>query len=120
VFVSCAAGGVGEDIQLAGTLHSVVHLTISNSGNFRYKEQFQPQGASGTGATTGDSYRGNGITQTIDHVGFVGETFTYVNNFRMIGTGPGNNFTVHENVHTTVNANGTLTASVDNFRADCS
>jgi hypothetical protein len=44
---------------------------------------------------------------------------TFVNNFKIIGQGPGNNFLVHQNVHITVNANGTLTASVDNFSTEC-
>ena len=30
-----------------------------------------------------------------------------------------NNFLVHENTHVTVNANGEVTASVDNFSVDC-
>jgi len=46
-------------------------------------------------------------------------TFTSVNNFRIIGQGPGNNSVVHENTHITINANGTITASVDNFKATC-
>jgi hypothetical protein len=42
-----------------------------------------------------------------------------VNNFRIIGQGTGNNFLVHETFHITVNADGTMTASVDNFSVDC-
>jgi len=42
-----------------------------------------------------------------------------VNNFRIIGQGPGNNFLVHETFHFTINANGNVTAFVDHFSVDC-
>jgi hypothetical protein len=44
---------------------------------------------------------------------------TFVNNFRIIGQGPGNNFLLHETFHLTVNANGELTTIHDNFSVDC-
>jgi hypothetical protein len=120
VFVPCAAGGAGELIEVSGPLHIVSHTTV-NENNFSTKIHFQPQGLSGTGFTTGDKYQGTGVTQ--EHFGgsFVNGQFsdTFVNNFRMIGEGPDNNFTVHETFHVTVNANGTLTAFVDNFKTDC-
>jgi hypothetical protein len=37
----------------------------------------------------------------------------------MIGQGPGNNYSVHENFHITFNANGDVTAVQDNFNVDC-
>lgn len=119
IFVPCAADGAGEFVQLAGSLHTVVHLTISNSGHFTFKQQFQPQGARGVGGTTGDIYRATGKTQEVDHVGQVGESFTFVNNFRMIGAGQTVNFTVHETFHVTVNANGTTTVFVDHVKGEC-
>ncbi|MGH7455092.1 MAG: hypothetical protein ACRENG_27300 [bacterium] len=120
VFVPCAAGGVGELINVSGPLHVLFHLTV-NDNNFSVKFHFQPQGISGTGFTTGDKYQGTGVTQ--EHFGgsFVNGQFhdTFVNNFRMIGQGPGNNFTVHQTFHVTINANGTLTTVVNNFKIDC-
>ena len=44
---------------------------------------------------------------------------TFVNNFRIIGQGPGNNFLIHENAHLTINANGDVTVTHDNFSAVC-
>src|SRR5437870_11727085 len=44
---------------------------------------------------------------------------TFVNNFRIIGQARGNNFLIHENFHITINANGRVTAFVDNFSVDC-
>ena len=118
VFVPCAAGGAGELVDLNGLLHVLFHVTIDDSGGFHSKFHFQPQGVSGTGLTTGDKYQATGETQGTDN-GKVGFESTFVNNFKIIGQGVGNNFLVHENFHVTVNANGTLTAFVDNFSVVC-
>ena len=120
VFVPCAAGGAGETVDLTGPLHTLITFTISGnnvSGFFH----FQPQSISGTGETTGARYQATGVTQesfknSLQN-GQVNETF--VNNFRIIGQGPGNNFLVHETLHFTINANGAVTVSHDNFSADC-
>jgi hypothetical protein len=120
IFVPCADGGVGETVDLSGPLHTLISFTI-NGNNVSGKMHFQPQGISGTGETTGDKYQATGVTQ---------ESFknslqngqandTFINNFRIIGQGPGNNFLVHETLHFTINANGTTTVSHDNFSIDC-
>lgn len=117
-FVPCAADGAGEDVELSGELHWLFHTTVTPNGQFKAKFHAQPQNVSGFGLTTGDMYHATGVTQ--DHFsGSVGETYTFVNNFRIIGQGPGNNFTVHENFHYTVNANGEVTTERTNFRIDC-
>jgi hypothetical protein len=118
VFVPCANGGAGEYITVSGPLHVLSHWTLNGAGGFQLKTLYQPQGISGYGAVSGDKYQATGGTQDIS-TGNVGFTYAFVNNFRMIGQGPGNNFMVHENYHYTVNANGTLTAYVDNYRVSC-
>ncbi|HEU4564074.1 MAG TPA: hypothetical protein VFS05_05485 [Gemmatimonadaceae bacterium] len=121
VFVPCAAGGAGELVALEGNLHVLLHTTTSSTGNVSVKTHAQPQGISGTGLTTGVKYQATGVTQdhTTSGSGGLPFTFTYVNNFRIIGQGPGNNLLVHENVHVTVNANGDVTTEVDNFSIEC-
>jgi hypothetical protein len=120
VSIPCADGGNGEVVDLSGPLHTLMSLTI-NGNNVSGYYHFQPQGISGIGETTGVKYQATGITQ---------ESFknslqngqandTYVNNFRIIGQGPGNNFLVHETLHFTINANGTVTVFHDNFSIDC-
>ncbi len=76
---------------------------------------------SGTGLTTDDKYQGTGVTQQNFGGSFVNGQYssTYVNNFRIIGQGRGNNFLVHQTVHFTLNANGELTADVNNYRSEC-
>jgi hypothetical protein len=120
IFVPCANGGAGELVALSGSLHVLTTVTI-NGNNVSMSTHSQPQGVSGVGLTTGDKYRGTGVTRSdtnYDNVDFPFVT-TYVNNFRVIGQGPGNNFTVHETLHTTVNANGDATADFDNIKVDC-
>ena len=121
VFVPCADGGAGELVDLSGRLHTMIHFTI-NGNNVSGVGHFQPQGISGTGETTGDKYQATGVTKDSSFKlsfqnGQANQTF--VNNFRIIGQGSGNNLLVHEVAHITVNANGTVTVSHDNFSAEC-
>jgi hypothetical protein len=119
VFIDCANGGAGELVALTGELHDLFHVTMSGGGRFVLKLHDQPEGISGVGEITGDVYHATGVTQETVTSGVIGSTDTFVNNFRIIGPGPGNNFLIHETFHVTVNANGTLTATVDNFSAEC-
>jgi hypothetical protein len=122
VFIPCANNGAGEDVQLSGPLHMLFHVTISAGDKIIIKSHFQPQGISGVGRTTGDKYRATGVTQettTFDSIDGFPFVTSFVNNFKIIGRGPGNNFLVHENFHVTINANGEVTVFVDNFKFDC-
>lgn len=118
MYVPCAAGGAGEVVVFEGNLHVLTALTVDNKGGFHLKTHAQPQGLSGVGLVTGDKYQATGVTQDQTNVK-AGQTYTYVNNFRMIGQGPGNNYTVHTTFHYTVNANGELTVVHDNTKIDC-
>jgi hypothetical protein len=118
--VPCANGGAGELVLVQGTLHIQQHITINNN-RATVKSHFQPQGAGGTGLTTGDTYNAVGVTQEVDTIALTGgaSEFTFVNNFRLIGQGPNNNLQVHQLVHVTINANGTVTTVVDNTSVEC-
>jgi hypothetical protein len=118
VFVSCANGGAGEDVVLSGTLHDLFHTTSDGAGGFHVTTHDNPQGVSGVGQVTGAKYQGTGVTRSEFNLK-AGQESTFVNNFRIIGQGPDNNFLVHDNFHVTVNANGTVTASHDNFQIEC-
>ena len=114
VFIPC----VPETVTVTGTLHIVSHTTVNPDGSFHVVSHFNPQGVSGTEDVTGARYRGTGVTQNTFNAA-AGQTFTFANNFNFIGQGPGNNARLHQNVHTTVNANGVVTSVVDNFSATC-
>jgi hypothetical protein len=118
VFVPCANGGAGEWVTLSGTIHEVFHVTVNDAGHSTIKFFDQPQGVSGVGSVTGVKYQGTGVTQDI-RTTRVGSKETFVNIFRMVGQGPGNNFSVHENLHVTVNADGTVTVTRDAIETSC-
>ena len=115
VFVSCAANGAGEIVDLNGPLHTLITSTI-NGSNVSGRFHFQPQGLTGTGETTGAKYQATGVTQESFKTSLQNgrATLTYVNNFRIVGQGQGNNYLVHETLHFTVNANGTMITRNEN------
>jgi hypothetical protein len=47
------------------------------------------------------------------------DTFSFVNDFRIIGQGPGNNVLVHDVIHVTVNANDETRSEVELTSIDC-
>jgi hypothetical protein len=116
VFIPCAS----DVVPLTGSLHIVAHQTVDASGGFHFSILFNPQGVSGVGTLSGAEYQGTGETrfdtQTSGPPPF---NFTFVNNFKIIGQGPDNNLLIHQNVHVTFNADGTMTASVNNFSFVC-
>ena len=120
VFVPCANGGAGEIVDLSGELHTVMSLTV-NGNNFSFKAHAQTQGVSGTGETTGAKYEATGVSQIQSSGSFVNgqAQSTSINRFDLIGQGPGNNLTLHQTAHVTINADGTTTVSFDNFSAEC-
>jgi hypothetical protein len=120
-FVPCANGGKGETVVLSGNLHMIAHTTI-NANNAHIMTSFNPQGVSGVGLKTGDKYQGNGVTHQVVNVPVNGSSpnnVTFVNNFRIIGQGPGNNYLVHQNSQITVNANGTITVDKTHLSVVC-
>jgi hypothetical protein len=118
VFVPCANGGLGADVALSGELHDLFHITSDGHGGLHVKGHDNPQGISGIDLSTGAKYQGTGVTQ-FEFTSKVGFEETDVNNFRIIGQGSGNNFLIHDNFHLTINANGEVTASHDNFSVEC-
>jgi hypothetical protein len=119
-FVPCANGGAGELVLISGILHIQQHITINDS-HATIKFHAQPQGADGVGLTTGDKYSATGVTQEEDGIALQlsASEFTFTNNFRIIGQGADNNLLVHQTIHTTINANGTVTSVVDNTSVEC-
>ena len=117
VFVPCANGGAGEGVILTGILHEQFHVTEFADGTFFLKLHDQPQNIKGVGDATGAIYKATGVTQS--RFKSTGRQTTFINNFRIIGRGRGNNFLVQELMHVTVNANGQITVEFDRVRVDC-
>jgi hypothetical protein len=117
-FVPCANGGAGEVVTLTGSLHILATETFDSAGGVHGTLLFNPQNVSGAGSVSGVGYRGTGETVST-FTGTVGAVSTLVNNFRIVGTGGAVSLQVHENVALVVNANGTLTASIDHVSVTC-
>ena len=118
-FVPCANGGAGEIVELSGTLHRVTHVTETGNGTVHIKLHENLQDVSGTGLTTGDTYRGAGSFNGEVTLG-PGQVRTIENQFLLIGPGPDNNFTVRSLRHLTVNANGEVTVQTVVTSMECS
>src|ERR687887_367830 len=117
-FVPCANGGAGEVVTLTGNLHILATETFDSAGGVHGTLLFNPQSVSGGGSVSGVAYRGTGDTLST-FSGKVGVVSALVNNFRIIGAGGAASLQVHENVAIVVNANGTLTASIDHVSMTC-
>ena len=108
VFIPCANDGDGEFVEMTGTLHVLTHISTNANGCVTMKNHFQPMNLSGVGDVSGDKYQGNGGTQSVTQDktscgdGCIIED-RFVNNYRMIGQGPGNNFQVHQVMKVTYN-----------------
>ena len=110
----------GEGVAITGDLHFLFHITVDPNAGTHVEVHFNPQGVMGTGLVTGATYQGTGATH--DSVNINGpppSEFTSVNNFLLIGRGPNNNLLVHSTTHVTINANGKVTAVVENARVEC-
>lgn len=121
LFIACANEGAGEDVELSGLIQIRSHTTEDANGGIHVSSHVRPDGVIGVGETSGLMYRGTGGTFEAEGYSAAGDpaTYSYVNNFRIIGQGPGNNMTIHYTVHQTINANGELTADVDLNRSEC-
>src|SRR4051812_14589311 len=119
-FVECANGGAGETLISQGIIKQVTHLTI-NENHFTMKLQFTPQGVIAIGQITGDLYHAGGNSEFTQTGSFINghATFTSVWMFHVIGHGDLPSFKLIPTVHTTVNANGTVTSNVDKVVYSC-
>jgi hypothetical protein len=110
----------GDVIHISGTLLQIFTETTTPSGGFIVSSHFQPQGIMGVDLTTGTRYVATGLTRDIQVVSPAGGfTETFVNRFHIQATKGAESFIVSEVFHITVNANGDVTAFVDNFSSTC-
>ena len=121
LWISCANDGLGESVKLTGDIEIHSHTTEDGSGGMHMSTHVRPSGVVGEGQVTGARYRGTG--GTFEHEGWAAGGFPYVysfgNNFRIIGQGPGNNLTVHITLHQTLHENGEVTGEVDLNNTNC-
>jgi hypothetical protein len=108
----------GEQIAFSGEAHILVQSSATPSGHFKMTIHSNLQDVTGVGLTSGADFHFLSIATTSEESG-PGVEVTIPVSFRIIGPGPGNNFLFHDSTHLTVNANGDVTAQVDNFSVTC-
>jgi hypothetical protein len=114
-FVQCANGGAGEFVPMTGTFHSFYAETVDANGG-RHVVSDGKWTASGVGETTGDRYAGS--SQIIGEANFgPGQETTQLITLRIVGRQA--TFYAYTTFHITLNPDGTVTAFVDNSRAEC-
>ena len=110
----------GEPILFAGEFHVTTSITVDRNGGFHFESHGNASQIRGVGLFSDDTYRGtqaNNFVFNSNSGGTFEQTSQFV--FSMIAPGPDNNFFVRILFHITVNANGEVTAIVDNFEAEC-
>src|SRR5262245_40349877 len=118
VFVPCANGGLGEMVQLSGSLQIVESATFNAAGGIHLYAHFNPQGVSGEGLVSGATHRGTGVSLSVVNLS-PGVEQVVVNNFLLIGTGHTPSLRVQYNLIFVADANGDVSAVVDNVRLSC-
>ena len=121
VWVPCANDGAGESVALLGRIEIHSQATEDQQGGVHLITLVRPSGVIGIGLGTGQTYRGTGGTleaEGYDYDGYPAR-YAFVNNFRIIGQGPGNNLLMHMTLHQTVNADGEILADVDFTSLEC-
>lgn len=119
VEIPCAVSGAGEIVAFAGTLHVRVSETYDGRDAVHASIHVQPQGIVGVGLSTGDRYRATGLTRETFNPNIGALNYTYVNNFRIIGAGPGNDYAVHQVMHVTLGPGRDLVVQTESVRIDC-
>ena len=119
-YIGGAICGTPEAIQFTLREQLVLHETDDAAGCIHLLFVVNDKGTTGLGLTTGTKYHQTGATVETTHLTdsfpFV-DTFIFVVNLVAAGRAP--NYRLHVNAHVTVNANGELTALVDNFTEGC-
>jgi len=110
----------GETIAFTGYIHIKIATTIDESGGVHLDLSSDQTSLRGVGTITGNSYQASDEQHTLQNTqGLAPLTMTVIDNFRILGPDPKDNWIMYVHSHVTVNANGVPTAAVDNVQAEC-
>lgn len=115
-----ASGCTGESLQVVGGIyHLDLHGTI-NGNNLTAVEHVNAQNFKLVGTATGIAYTGSVSYNQSFNASFTGGKFVTKETQSILLTTRGgkNNVLAKIDVHETINAQGVMTASIDNFRTD--
>jgi hypothetical protein len=109
----------GDLVALSGQLHIVLSITEDGQGGYHVSETAKEMLA-GASLVTGVKY---GASKTDTWTWFAGTPFPAVNTHtidsELVSQAGTDNFVAHTTIHTTINAAGTPTVTVDNVRLEC-
>jgi len=120
-FFPCANGGNGENVVESGMGFFDSHVTI-NGNNFIMNLHWHSTAETGIGEITGDSYVGKfEENSTTEKGSFTNGQYktSYLLNASAIGKGSVPNLRYGARVNVILNANGTMTASIDDAYITC-
>ena len=118
-FISCAAGGLGEDVKFHGMLHIHYRYTLNKNGIYSMESQFDPRDIGGIGLSTGSKYEGSSVTQSPQITGKVNKEYSSVDNFSLNTKGQDDDFTMQETLNYTINVKGKMTVNFDKLTGGC-
>jgi hypothetical protein len=109
-----------EDIAVTGVFHPVTAVTFDRSGGYHLVFRYNVE-AKGTSQTTGAQYVVQTRTSVTLHfpAASLGQEFNRTDLFTLIGQGTAPNEVLTARIHFTVDANGIVRSSVDEFRLKC-
>jgi hypothetical protein len=113
-----ATGCNGDTVTLTGNLNLVAHVSQSASGNLNVEINVDSQGLSGTGLPSGTTYQANSHAHDMFDA-TAGFTTTVVDKFVLIAKGKNPDMITTMTFHYTINADNTVTATVDTFTVKC-
>ena len=119
LFVPCAAGGLGEEVALSGSLKIVEQIVYNNHG-FTLNYHVIAQGITGVGLSTGEKFQSSGgIKSTI--TGEFGEDGQYSRVFtqQLRIVGQNTVFKVVYKTKITVTPDGKITTTIQDEKIDC-
>lgn len=112
----------GELVQLNGTLKISSQTVFDAHGGYHATFQLVPQNVRGVGLSSGTAYKAVGGQHDSIKISAAFAPFvsTSTSMFNLVSQGGAPNLQVKYTLHTTINANGRLTANVEKFSSKCS
>jgi hypothetical protein len=109
----------GEDVVFSGDVRIVSHSTLNAADGAESAFHLNFQNVTATGVTSGSTYHEPEADNFEFTLNGTQSTSSVIINGHLVGSGPNQNTNVQILTKLTVNADGTVTANFDSFRATC-
>jgi hypothetical protein len=118
-FHPCANGGVGEDVIFFGELLVAVHSTTTPRGQAVFHVTRAAPHLTAIGLDTGALYLPVGVTKSTQVLTQGATQFTFIDRSLLIGVGQTEDVILKTTIHFTINANGKLSAEIEDVEVIC-